>query len=193
MLGFGIPLLATWFTYLPFATMLVDKISPYLIWPSTIGTYGLRPLPWLLGNAPTRGQALYLAIIVILNIVFMAVHYESYQPNLWYYGANVEIEAYIVWRTGAYSFALLPLFVLFSARRQHVVVADELVAQDLHRVTSMAGPPLCPACHPALADLRGLLRPGRQVRHQPSRGVVGLGVRWHRCYRGHAAHRSSLG
>src|SRR3569833_1177900 len=116
MLGFGIPLLATWLGYIPYMGALVGKLKPYIIWPSTIGTYRVRPLPFLLGNPPTRGQGLYIAIMVVLNIVFMAVNYQSYQPNLWYPGQNVEIEAYIVWRTGAYSLALLPIVFLFSAR-----------------------------------------------------------------------------
>lgn len=91
-------------------------MTVYYFWPSTIGLYHQRPLPYLFGNAPTRGQGLYIAVMVLLNVVFMAVHYESYQPNLWYPGQNDEIEAYIVWRTGCYSAALLPVVILFSAR-----------------------------------------------------------------------------
>lgn len=116
MLGFGFPLLMTWLGYLPYANTILQMIQPYIIWPSTVRTYHLRPLPYLLGNAPTRGQGLYIAVMVILNVVFMAARYQSYQPNLWYPGQNVEIEAYIVWRTGCYSLALLPVVILFSAR-----------------------------------------------------------------------------
>jgi hypothetical protein len=99
-----------------YMSILADKVKPYIVWPSTVGSYHIRPLPYLLGNPPTRGQALYIAVMVILNIVFMVVHYQSYQPNLWYPGQNVEIEAYIVWRTGCYSLAILPVVILFSSR-----------------------------------------------------------------------------
>jgi hypothetical protein len=116
MLGFGIPLLATWLGYLPFMETLVEKVKPSIIWASTLGPQNIRRFPYLLGNAPTRGQGLYIAIMVILNVVFMAVNYQSYQPNLWYPGQSVEIQAYIVWRTGSYSLALLPVIILFSAR-----------------------------------------------------------------------------
>ncbi len=116
MLGSGIPLLVTWLDCLPYMDILVQKIKPYIIWPSTAGSFHVRPLPYLLGNAPTRGQALYVAVMVVLNVVFMAVNYQTYQPNLWYPGQNVEIEAYVVWRTGCYALALLPIVVLFSAR-----------------------------------------------------------------------------
>lgn len=103
MLGFGIPLLVTWLEYLPYMTTVVTKLKPYITWPSTVKSYHARSLPYLFGNAPTRGQGLYIAVMVILNVVFMSVHYQSYQPNLWYPGRDVEIEAYIVWRTGCYS------------------------------------------------------------------------------------------
>lgn len=116
MVAFGIPLLTTWLGYLPFMDTLARQIKPYVIWPSTIGSYVVRPLPYLLGNAPTRGQGLYIACILLLNIVFMVINYHSYQPNLWYAGTNVEIEAYIVWRTGSYALFLLPVVILFSAR-----------------------------------------------------------------------------
>ncbi|KAH8130726.1 hypothetical protein ACSS6W_006603 [Trichoderma asperelloides] len=116
MMGFGIPLLATWLGYLPFVSPLIHKLKPYIVWPSTIRSYQVRPLPYLGGSALTRGQALYVAAMTILTVVFMAVHYESYQPNLWYPGQSVELMAYVVWRTGCYSLALLPVVLLFAAR-----------------------------------------------------------------------------
>lgn len=116
IVGFGIPLLTTWLGYLPFVSPLIYKLKPYIIWPSAIGSYRIRQLPYLGGTALTRGQALYVFIMVVLTVVFMAVHYESYQPNLWYPGQSVELMAYVVWRTGCYSLALLPVVILFSAR-----------------------------------------------------------------------------
>ncbi|KKP01903.1 ferric reductase transmembrane component 3 [Trichoderma harzianum] len=115
MVGFGIPLLATWVGYLPFVSPLIYKLKPYSIWPSIIGSYRIRQLPFLGGTALTRGQALYVFIMVVLTVVFMAVHYESYQANLWYPGLSVELMAYVVWRIDCYSLALLPVVFLFSA------------------------------------------------------------------------------
>lgn len=70
MVGFGIPLLATWLGYLPFVKPLIHKLKPYVVWPSIIGSF-----PYLSRTALTRGQALYVAVMAILTIVFMAVHY----------------------------------------------------------------------------------------------------------------------
>jgi len=56
--GFAIPILVTWLGYLPFASALGERfVRPLLVYPSLIGTFQVRPLPFSLGNAPTRGQA----------------------------------------------------------------------------------------------------------------------------------------
>ncbi|KAK3386523.1 hypothetical protein B0H63DRAFT_137159, partial [Podospora didyma] len=114
--GFGLPVLLTWLGYLPFMTRLIDKVSPYLIYPSTIGTYQVRPLPYLLGNAPTCGQALYVALFFALNVILVSVNYQSMQPHAYYKTESEEIKALIFKRTGIVGYALVPLLILFSSR-----------------------------------------------------------------------------
>jgi hypothetical protein len=97
-------------------TGILEKIKPYLVYPSAVGTYQVRPLPYLLGNAPTVGQALYIALMVVLNVVLSAVNYRSFQPNVWYTNQWREIMSYVLYRTGTLAFALLPLVILFSTR-----------------------------------------------------------------------------
>lgn len=97
-------------------TAVFDKIKPYLVYPSAVGTYQVRPLPWLLGNAPTIGQSLYIAMFFILNLVLTMVGYESAQPHPWGYDKRGELLAYAGYRTGNIAFALLPLVILFSGR-----------------------------------------------------------------------------
>ena len=59
--------------YLPFAGTLGDRfIRPLLVYPSLIGTFQVRPLPFSLGNAPTRGQALFVFVMLVLNVVTTA-------------------------------------------------------------------------------------------------------------------------
>ncbi|KAK4158915.1 putative ferric reductase transmembrane component [Cladorrhinum sp. PSN259] len=115
--GFAIPILATWLYHLPFTSHLIGRyISPYLVQPSTIGTYSVRPLPYLLGNAPTLGQTAYIVIFFILNIVLMSINYQTMQPHLYYKSQSYEVMAYIFYRTGIAAYALLPLLILFSSR-----------------------------------------------------------------------------
>lgn len=111
----------TWAGYLPFIAGLLHKVRPYLIWPSTIGTYHVRPLPYLLGNVPTRGQALYIAVFVLLNVVLTSVGYQSRQPNAWYATTWSEIMAYVLWRTGLLAYIFAPLIFLFSSRNNFLL------------------------------------------------------------------------
>lgn len=101
---------------MPYISNLLDKIRPYLVYPSVIGTYQVRPLPYLLGNAPTVGQSLWVIMFFILNVVLTAVNYQSKQPHAWYATQQKEITAYIFYRTGVMAFVLIPLVILFSSR-----------------------------------------------------------------------------
>ncbi|KAF2452346.1 ferric reductase like transmembrane component-domain-containing protein [Lineolata rhizophorae] len=114
--GFGTPIVLTMLGYMPFVSGLLRKLKPYLVWPSTIGTYQVRPLPYFLGNAPTVGQSLYVAMFIILNIILTAVNYHSLQPNAWYSDTWREIMAYVLFRTGIYAYIMAPLIFLFAGR-----------------------------------------------------------------------------
>jgi len=93
-----------------------NQAKPYLIYPSLIGTYQVRPLPFLLGNAPTVGQSIYIAIFVTLNVVLSAVGYRSGQPNAWFATEWNEISAHVLYRTGTLGFMTLPILFLFASR-----------------------------------------------------------------------------
>lgn len=116
VVGFGTPILFTLLGYLPYMTGILQKIKPYLVYPSIIGTYHTRPLPYFLGNAPTVGHSLYITMFLILNIVLTAIDYRSTQPNTWFASTYQEIMAYVSCRTGVLAFALAPLVILFSGR-----------------------------------------------------------------------------
>lgn len=121
VLGFGIPILCTLIRKLPFATGLLDKLKPYLVYPSTIGSYHVRPLPWLIGNAPTVGQAAYILFFFTLNVILSSVNYGSSQPHPWGFSKREEILSYIGYRTGHIGYGLLPLVILFSSRNNFLL------------------------------------------------------------------------
>ena len=106
----------TWLGYVPYMSGVLNKIRPYVVYPSLIGRYQVCPLPYLLGNAPTVGQSLYIILFFILNVVLSAVNYESKQPHAWYATKQKEITAYIFYRTGVLAFVLAPLVILFASR-----------------------------------------------------------------------------
>ncbi|KAK6363063.1 hypothetical protein TWF730_000510 [Orbilia blumenaviensis] len=119
--GFGTPILFTLLTRLPYMTRVFDKIKPYIVYPSTFGTFHSRPLPFSLGNVPTIGQSLYILMFFILNVILTCVNYHRSQPHPWWFPPKEEILAYIGYRTGHISYALLPLVILFSGRNNFLL------------------------------------------------------------------------
>lgn len=118
VVSFATPILATCLGRLPYMTSILDRVKPYLIWPSLIGSYHVRALSFALGNAPTIGQTWYIFLFVILNIVLTAGGYHSFQhpSNAWFPDVWQEVMAYVSARTGVLAFALAPLVVLLSGR-----------------------------------------------------------------------------
>lgn len=102
---------------------ILDKLNPYLVYPSIFGTYQTRPLPFLLGNVPTIGQSLYIILMVILNIVLTSVNYNSTAPaqHAWFATQRIEIMGLIFYRTGVFALALAPLTLLFSSRNNFLL------------------------------------------------------------------------
>ncbi|KAH8173486.1 ferric reductase like transmembrane component domain-containing protein [Sarocladium implicatum] len=116
VLAAGLPILTTWLGWMPWVPAVYDRLKPYLLYPSTIGTYSVRPLPFLLGNAPTIGQGLFIFLFIAANVVLTSVSYSVRQPSSWFMDGWTELLAYLLYRTGAFAFALLPVIFLFSSR-----------------------------------------------------------------------------
>ncbi|KAL9045864.1 MAG: hypothetical protein Q9214_001168 [Letrouitia sp. 1 TL-2023] len=114
--GFTVPIILTWLDYLPYMTGILERIKPYLGYPATVGTYHVRPLPYLLGNAPTVGQSLYVALMAILTVILTTANYQTTPLSAWYANQHQEILAFVTYRTGTLAFALAPLVLLFSSR-----------------------------------------------------------------------------
>jgi hypothetical protein len=62
------------------------------------------------------GQALYIVLFIILNIVLTAVNYHARQPSAWYPSRYDEIMAFVFYRTGALAYIFAPLVFLFAGR-----------------------------------------------------------------------------
>jgi predicted ferric reductase len=99
-------------------TTFLDRLKPWM-YRSLLETYHDRPLPFLVGNVPTFGEGLYISVLLILNLVFLTVGYETLWPReemQWYANHYQELLAYWMWRTGALAFCQMPLLFLFSTR-----------------------------------------------------------------------------
>lgn len=116
LVGFGVPILLSWLGRFPYVGALYDKINPYLVYPSLIGTYQVRPLPYQLGNAPTVGQALYVALMFAVNVIVSAVDYRTTPAHLWFQTTSQQVAGYLMYRTGVLSYSMAPLLILFAGR-----------------------------------------------------------------------------
>lgn len=121
VVGVATPILFTVLSHLPYMGTLLDKIKPRLVWPSIIGTYHVRPLPFQLGNAPTIGQTWYIVMFLILNIILTAAGYQTHQPSSMWENTWQEVMGYISARTGVLAFALAPLVILLSGRNNFLL------------------------------------------------------------------------
>lgn len=116
MVGFSVPIVLTMLGYLPFMGRVQDVIRPYIVYPSVIKRYHVQPLPFLLGNAPTVGQALFVALMTVLNVVVTAIAYHSSPSHMWLKTQWQQTVGFLMYRTGVLSYAMLPLVILFAGR-----------------------------------------------------------------------------
>ena len=100
---------------------VLEKLKPYIVYPSLIGRYSVRPLPYLLGNAPTVGQTFCIVSFFALNVILTAVDYEVKVPHAWYASKSKEVTAFVFYRTGTLAFVVLPLCFLFASRNNFLL------------------------------------------------------------------------
>ncbi|KAF2108034.1 ferric reductase like transmembrane component [Lophiotrema nucula] len=114
---FVVPIVISLLRFVPFPGSLVTRFNSWIIEPPLWGSKHKQPLAGGLGLVPTRGQALFIAYILGINIILSAVSYRTVQPNSWYPDDNRGlIMGILANRTGVLSFANIPLLMLYSSR-----------------------------------------------------------------------------
>ncbi|KAK3997865.1 Ferric/cupric reductase transmembrane component 1 [Cladorrhinum sp. PSN332] len=116
VVGFSVPIVLTALGYLPFVNRIQDTVRPYITYPSIIKKHHVQPLPFLLGNAPTVGQALFITLMIVLNVLVSAVGYHSSPSHMWLQNQWQQTVGFLMYRTGVLSYAMLPLVILFAGR-----------------------------------------------------------------------------
>lgn len=101
--------------FIPFPAKWIARFDAYFLVPPLIGNRHNVPI-FNMFNMPTRGQALFIAYLITINIILCAVGIESAQPNAWYASTAREVVTYVSNRVGVLSFANIPLLVLYSSR-----------------------------------------------------------------------------
>ncbi|KAK5652928.1 hypothetical protein OQA88_9407 [Cercophora sp. LCS_1] len=115
LVGAGLPILLTITNRLP-SNPIGRLVRKYITYPSFIPPFQVRPLPYLIGNAPTIGQTLFVFVMVVLNVVTTATGYRTVESHNWLRTPWQQIVAFLMYRTGVLSYAMAPLVILFAGR-----------------------------------------------------------------------------
>ncbi|KLU82192.1 hypothetical protein MAPG_01268, partial [Magnaporthiopsis poae ATCC 64411] len=109
-----IPMVLSWIPLLPGG--LQSRVYGWLIDPPVLGSRHAAPALLGLAIVPTRGQALFLAYVWIVNVVLCSAGYVIVMPHGWYSSVREQVLTYVANRTGHLSLANLALAVLLSSR-----------------------------------------------------------------------------
>ncbi|KAH8178739.1 ferric reductase like transmembrane component domain-containing protein [Sarocladium implicatum] len=100
---------------------LERKVLAHLIEPAIWGRRHLVSLPYDIGMAPLRGQALFISFTVLLNLVLSVVRYKGSIPNSNYENESDAFWTYFSNRAGYLSFANLAVVFLYSGRNNPLI------------------------------------------------------------------------
>jgi hypothetical protein len=114
--GAIIPIAFSLLRFLPFREEWVARFEAKYVTPPMIGARHNVAFFWNTTMMPTRGQAFFIAYIIIINVILCSVGIESARESTWYKDRPREIVSYVSNRAGFLSFANIPLLVLYSSR-----------------------------------------------------------------------------
>ena len=113
--GFAIPIAVSLLRVVPFPSRWTSLFNAYFITPPAIGSKHNAAVLNLF-HVPTRGQALFIAYLITINLVLTFVDLDGPSPDGWYETRHDQWFGYLSLRTGVLSFANLPLLILYSGR-----------------------------------------------------------------------------
>ncbi|CAG8408234.1 unnamed protein product [Penicillium salamii] len=109
------PIFLSLIRFIPLPSQFFIALNAHLIDPPLAGKRHAVPVLGA-GIVPTRGQALFIAYIVIVNIILSSVGYQISRPGTMYPNLSYQLAAWVSNRLGVLSFANLPLLILYSGR-----------------------------------------------------------------------------
>jgi len=116
--GVVIPVGFSLLRFVPFPRRWASALNGHFIYPSLLRPWRSSPISTVIGEPPTRGQALFIGYLIVLNIFLSAFEF-SYHPEAfgyWWNNGPDEIMGDLANRLGILSFANFALLVLYSSR-----------------------------------------------------------------------------
>ncbi|KAF3055186.1 Ferric reductase transmembrane component 4 [Daldinia childiae] len=116
--GVVIPIGFSLLRFLPFSKRWASALNGCFIYPSLLRPWRDSPVAAVIGDPPTRGQALFIGYLILLNIFLSAFKYGTHPAGFryWWNDGPDEIMGDLANRLGVLSFANFALLVLYSSR-----------------------------------------------------------------------------
>ncbi|KAI1370669.1 ferric reductase like transmembrane component-domain-containing protein [Hypoxylon crocopeplum] len=116
--GVVIPIGFSLLRFVPFPKRWVSTLNGRFIYPSLLHPWRDSPVAAVVGDLPTRGQALFIGYLILLNIFLSAFTYGVHPGGFhyWWNDGPDEIMGDLANRFGVLSFANFVLLVLYSSR-----------------------------------------------------------------------------
>lgn len=115
----AIPIATSLLRFLPWPSSWATKFNAYFIDPPLFGSRHAAPV-WGFGIMPTRGQAIFIIYLWVLNIAFSVMGY-SIRVGTWYSSIKETIGRDIGNRLGVLSYAHVPIVILYAGRNNFLL------------------------------------------------------------------------
>lgn len=114
-----IPIAVSLLRFLPWPAAWVTKFHAYLIDPPLFGSKHSTPV-WGLGIMPTRGQAIFILYLWVVNVTLSSVGYDT-RLGTWYETVQATLMRSVAKRLGVLSYANVPLVILYAGRNNFLL------------------------------------------------------------------------
>ncbi len=121
------------------ASAVWSKLQSSVFFPALLGSRRLEPLPGQAGYLPGRALSIFIGVYVVLNVVFSAVSFGTFSPNIWFMSPQFETCEYVGNRTGTLSLVNMSIAILFAGRNNLLIALtgwSQTAFMALHRWTA---------------------------------------------------------
>jgi predicted ferric reductase len=126
--GVGAPVLFSLLRFAPVSKRWATKLNAHFIYPSLFRSWRqTRVVSAVAGDPPTRGQALFISYMILLNVFLSAFTFKTFPEGFGFFNINGpdQIMTNLANRLGVLSFANFGILLLYSSRNNVLLWATD--------------------------------------------------------------------
>lgn len=115
----GLPVVFSFLRFLPWpSNRLSSSLNAHFVYPNPLHRWFKPLLAAVIGDPPTRGQALFISYLIVLNVILSAVGIKPYPKSYGFFWKNGPdmVKGLLANRFGVLAFANFVVLILFSSR-----------------------------------------------------------------------------